>query len=182
MSIFNIGYHPLMNEDNNYIPEKGLLFNTKGKVSVWASQYPYADIPDDYFEETFSKKGSRAKNSWSDNYKIRYFDPKQMETNGAHTGTIDMHEAAGGCSCSSSYIVNLMSKAKKNKMEQVTWIILLFEQEYSIKLSGVVKDEYTTFLGAFNYDASSESLLGEEDEDEDEDEENETETDSADPE
>jgi hypothetical protein len=113
MSIFNIGYHPLMNEDNNYIPEKGLLFNTKGKVSVWASQYPYADIPDDYFEETFSKKGSRAKNSWSDNYKIRYFDPKQMETNGAHTGTIDMHEAAGGCSCSSSYIVNLMSKAKK---------------------------------------------------------------------
>jgi hypothetical protein len=63
-------------------------------------------------------------------------------------------------------------------MEQVTWIILLFEQEYSIKLSGVVKDEYTTFLGAFNYDASSESLLGEEDEAE----ENETETDAADPE
>jgi hypothetical protein len=53
-----------------------------------------------------------------------------------------------------------MSKAKKNKMEQVTWIILLFEQEYSVKLSGVNQDEYTTFLGAFNYDASSESLLG----------------------
>jgi hypothetical protein len=29
----------------------------------------------------------------------------------------------------------------------------------------VTEDEYTTFLGAFNYDASSESLLGEEDED-----------------
>ena len=57
-----------------------------------------------------------------------------------------------------------MSKAKKNKMEQVTWIILLFEQQYSVKLSGVASDEYTTFLGAFNYDASSESLLGEEDE------------------
>jgi hypothetical protein len=54
-----------------------------------------------------------------------------------------------------------MSKAKKNKMEQVTWVILLFEQEYSAKLSGVAQDEYTTFLGAFNYDASSESLLGE---------------------
>jgi hypothetical protein len=56
-----------------------------------------------------------------------------------------------------------MSKAKKNKMQQVTWIILLFEQEYSVKLSGVASDEYTTFLGAFNYDASSESLLGEQD-------------------
>jgi hypothetical protein len=154
-----------MNEDNHSISEKGLLFNTKGKVSVWASQYPYADIPDDYFEETFSKKGSRAKNCWSENYKIRYFEPKQMETNGAHTGTIDIHEAAGGCSCSSSFIVNLMSKAKKIKMEQVTWIILLFEQEYGVKQSGVTEDEYTTFLGAFNYDASSESLLGEEDED-----------------
>jgi hypothetical protein len=164
-----------MNQDHKSIPEKGLLFSTKGKVSVWASQYPYADIPDDYFEETFSKKGSRAKNCWSDNYKIRYFDPKQMETNGAHTGSIDIHEAAGGCSCSSSYIVNLMSKAKKNKLQQVTWIILLFEQEYSIKLSGVVKDEYTTFLGAFNYDASSESLLGEEDEDANEENENEDE-------
>jgi hypothetical protein len=50
-------------------------------------------------------------------------------------------------------------------MQQVTWIILLFEQEYSVKLSGVASDEYTTFLGAFNYDASSESLLGEEDAD-----------------
>jgi|TARA_B110000240_G_C13356274_1_gene391955 hypothetical protein len=154
-----------MNQDNHSILEKGLLFNTKGKVSVWVSQHPYADIPDEYFDETFSKKGSRAKNSWSDNYKIRYFDPKQMETNGAHTGTIDIHEAAGGCSCSSSFIVNLMSKAKKNKLNQVTWIILLFEQEYGVKQSGVTEDEYTTFLGAFNYDASSESLLREEEED-----------------
>ena len=49
-------------------------------------------------------------------------------------------------------------------MEQVTWIILLFEQQYSVKASGVTEDEYTTFLGAFNYDASSDSLLGENDE------------------
>lgn len=154
-----------MNQDDKSILEKGLFFNKKNKVSVWASQHPYADIPDDYFEETFSKKGSRAKNCWSDNYKIRYFDPQQMETNGAHAGTIDIHEAAGGCSCSSSFIVNLMSKAKKNKLEQVTWIILLFEQEYSVKLSGVTQDEYTTFLGAFNYDVTSDRLLGEEETD-----------------
>jgi hypothetical protein len=51
-------------------------------------------------------------------------------------------------------------------MEQVTWIILLFEQEYSVKQSGVTEDEFTTFLGAFNYDASSESLLGEDDDEE----------------
>ena len=137
-------------------------------MSVWASQYPYEDIPDEYFEETFFKKGTRARNCWSNNYKIRYFSPQLMETNGALTGTIDMHDAAGGCSCSSSFIVNYMSKAKKKKMQQVTWIILLFEHEYSIKLSGVTEDEYTTFLGAFNYDAASDSLLGEEDEQEDE--------------
>lgn len=153
-----------MNQDDNSTPDKALLFNTKGKVSVWASQYPYADIPDEYFEETFFKKGTRATNTWSNNYKIRYFSPQHMETNGAHTGTIDIQEAAGACSCSSSYIVNLMSKAKKNRMLQVTWLILLFEQQYSAKASGVFEDEYTTFLGAFNYDAASESLLGEDDE------------------
>ena len=52
----------------------------------------------------------------------------------------------------------------------MTWIILLFEQEYSVKQSGVTEDEFTTFLGAFNYDASSESLLGEDDEEEHESE------------
>ena len=138
--------------------EKGLLFAKKNKVSVWASNYPYADIPDEYFEESFFKKNTRAKNTWSKNYKIRYFVPDQMETNGAHTGTIDIHTAAGQCSCSSSFIVNLMSKARKKQLEQITWIILLFEQEYSPKLSGVAKDEYTTFLGAFDYDATSESV------------------------
>lgn len=150
-----------MNQDTHSTPNNGLLFNTKGKVSVWVSQYPYADIPDEYFEESFFKKGTRAKNTWSDNYNIRYFSPEFMETNGAHTGTIDIHEAAGGCSCSSSFIVNLMSKAKKINMLQVTWIILLFEQQYSVKASGVSEDEYTTFLGAFNYDAASESLFTE---------------------
>lgn len=140
-------------------PEKGLLFNKKNKVSVWASQYPYADIPDEYFAETFFKNDTRARNTWASNYKMRYFVPSQMETNGSHEGLIDIQTAAGQCSCSRSYIVNLMSKARKNKMQQVSWIILLFEQEYSVKLSGVEKDEYTTFLGAFNYDAASDSLL-----------------------
>lgn len=149
-----------MTQDNHPAVDKGFLFNTKGKVSVWASQHPYADIPDEYFEESFFKKGTRATNIWSNNYKIRYFVPQMMETNGAHEGMIDIHQAAGECSCSSSFIVNLMSKAKKNNMLQVSWIILLFEQQYSVKQSAVSEDEYTTFLGAFNYDAASESLLG----------------------
>ena len=129
---------------------------------MWASQHPYADIPDDYFEERFFKNNTRAKNTWSDNYRLNYFEPQMMETNGAHTGTIDIQTAAGECSCSSSFMVNLLSKAKKNNMQQVSWIILLFEHEYSAKQSGVTQDEYTTFLGAFNYDATSDSLLGEE--------------------
>lgn len=145
-----------MTDDSSTATKQGLLFTTKGKVSVWASQFPYADIPDEYFEESFFNNNSRAKNMWSDNYKMRYFDPDCMETNGAHTGTVAMLTAAGACSCSSSFIVNLMSKAKQHNMEQVTWIILLFEQEYRVKASGVSADEYTKFLGAFNYDAESE--------------------------
>ncbi len=146
-------------------PEKGLLFSKKNKVSVWVSNYPYADIPDEYFEESFFKNNTRAKNTWSDNYKMRYFLPENMETNGAHTGTIAIDTAAGQCSCSSSYMVNLLSKAKKAKMLQVSWIILLFEQEYSPKQSGVTEDHYTQFLGAFNYDPSSDSVLGEAEQD-----------------
>jgi hypothetical protein len=150
-----------MHPDNQPSAKQDFLFSKKNKVSVWASQHPYADIPDDYFEETFFKNNTRARNTWSDNYKLRYFEPQMMETNGAHSGVIDINTAAGECSCSSSFMVNLLSKAKKNNMLQVSWIILLFEHEYSAKLSGVTADEYTTFLGAFNYDADSDSLLGE---------------------
>jgi hypothetical protein len=141
--------------------DNGLLFDKKNKVSIWASNVPYAEIPDEYFEETFYKNNKRAKNTWSQNYNIRYFLPENMETNGSHEGLIDIETAAGACSCSSSFIVNLLSKAKKAKLEQVSWIILIFEQEYSVKLSGTDKDVYTTFLGAFNYDPMSENVLEE---------------------
>lgn len=137
---------------------KGLLFPKKYKVSVWVSQHPYEDIPDDYFEEQFSKNNTRAKNTWSNNFHLRYFNPGNMETNGAHVGTVNIRKAAGECSFSSSYIDVLMSKARKKKLEEITWIILLFECEYSIKLSGVGRDEYTTFLGAFDYDDSADNV------------------------
>lgn len=133
-------------------------FTKKNKVSVWVSEFPYADIPDAYFEERFSKNKTRATNSWSDNFNLAYFVVENMETNGAETGTIDVKTAAGQCSFSTSYISTLMSKAKKKKIEHITWIILLFDYEYSPKISGVEKDQYTTFLGAFNYDDEADNL------------------------
>ncbi|MCF2948722.1 immunity 22 family protein [Paraglaciecola aquimarina] len=148
--------------ENTRSTNKALLFDKKNKVSIWVSDTPYADIPDEYFEESFFKKNKRAKNTWSDNYNLAYFLPENMETNGSHDGLIDIQTAAGQCSCSSSFMVNLLSKAKKNKLENISWIILVFELEYSTKLSGVTNDYFTTFLGAFNYDPMSESLLGDE--------------------
>lgn len=145
-------------ESKRNIEKKGHDFIKKNKVSVWVSQHPYADIPDDYFEETFSKKNTRATNVWSDNYNLAFFVVENMETNGAETGTIKVKEAAGHCSFSSSYIQTLMSKAKKKTIDDITWIILLFDFEYSPKISGVEKDQYTTFLGAFNYDDDADNL------------------------
>ncbi len=138
---------------------KGFLFSKKNKVSVWASTHPYADIPDEYFEETFSKNNTRASNTWSDNFKIRYFSPSKMETNGAHEGTIDIQQAVGECSFSSSFIDVLKSKAKKKKIKEITWVILLFEYEYSAKVSGIESDEYVTLVGAFDYDDDTDSLI-----------------------
>ena len=139
--------------------EKGFLFSKKNKVSVWASTHPYADIPEAYFEEKFSKNNTRATNTWSKNFKMRYFSPSKMETNGAHEGTIYIKQAAGECSFSSSFIEVLMSKAKKKKLNEITWIILLFEYEYSAKISGIESDEYVTLVGAFDYDDDAESLI-----------------------
>jgi len=132
--------------------EKGFLFSKKNKVSIWASTHPYADIPEAYFEEKFSKNNTRATNTWSKNFKMRYFSPSKMETNGAYEGTIDIKQAVSECSFSSSFIEVLMSKAKKKKLSEVTWIILLFEYEYSAKISGIESDEYVTLVGAFDYD------------------------------
>lgn len=133
-------------------------FSKKNKVSVWASQHPYADIPDAYFEETFSRNNTRATNTWSKNFRLKYFLPENMETNGAMEGLIDIKQAVGECSFSASFVDVLMSKARKKQLEQVTWVVLLFEHEYSVKLSATGKDEYLTFLGAFDYDDDAESL------------------------
>jgi len=133
-------------------------FSKKNKVSVWASQHPYADIPDAYFEETFSRNNTRATNTWSKNFRLKYFLPENMETNGAMEGLIDIKQAVGECSFSASFMDVLMSKARKKQLEQVTWVVLLFEHEYSVKLSATGKDEYLTFLGAFDYDDDADSL------------------------
>lgn len=138
--------------------EKGHLFAKKNKVSIWASKHPYAEIPEEYFEEHFSKNNTRASNTWSSNFKMRYFRPEDMETNGSQDGTINIKQAAGECSFSCSYIDVLMSKAKKKGLLEITWLILLFEYEYSAKASGVESDEYVTLLGAFNYDDDADSL------------------------
>ena len=139
-------------------PLKDFLFTKKNKVSVWVSTNPYADIPDEYFEESFSKNNTRAKNQWSENFKIRYFNPEYLETNGSMDGTIKIKQAAGECSYSSSFYEVLMSKARKKKISEITWIILLYETEYSTKLTSTAKDKYTTFLGAFDYDDGAENL------------------------
>ncbi len=134
-------------------------FSKKNKVSVWASQHPYADIPDEYFEETFSRNNTRATNRWSNNFKLKFFLPDNMETNGTMDGLVDIRQAAGECSFSESYMPQLMSKARKNKMEQVSWIVLLFECEYSLRQTNISKDDYLTFLGAFDYDSDADSLF-----------------------
>lgn len=134
------------------------IFTKKGKVSVWVSQHPYKDIPDEYFEEAFSKNNTRAKNTWSKNYKLAYFNPDNMETNGAQSGVVDIEKAAGECSFSSSFMSVLLSKARKKKTQEITWIILLFDYEYSVKISEVSKDTHTLFLGAFDYEYGADSL------------------------
>ena len=144
--------------------EKGFLFPKKNKVSVWASTHPYADISDAYFEEKFSKNNTRASNTWSNNFKMRYFSPAKMETNGAHEGTINIKQAVGECSFSSSFIEVLMSKAKKKKLNEITWVILLFEYEYSAKISGIESDDYVTLVGAFDYGDDAERLIEVDDE------------------
>ncbi len=135
---------------------KGFLFQKKNKVSVWVSTHPYADIPDEYFEETLFKNDTRAKNQWSDNFKIRYFAPEHLETNGATEGMIKTEKAIGECSYADSFIKNLMNKAKKKDLLSITWAVLLYEFEYSNKQTGMGKDDYLTLLGAFDYDAEEE--------------------------
>jgi hypothetical protein len=139
--------------------EKGFDFSKKNKVSVWVSQHPYSEIPDAYFEESFTKNETRATNLWTKHFKIRYFKPEMMETNGAQTGLVNIRQAAGECSFSTSFIDVLMSKARKKKQEEISWIVLLFEYEYSVKLSGVESDEFLTFLGAFDYNDDADNVI-----------------------
>ena len=59
--------------------QQGHDFAKKNKVSVWVSQHPYKDIPDDYFEETFLKNSTLATNVWSENFNLNHFDTENLE-------------------------------------------------------------------------------------------------------
>jgi len=144
--------------DKKQKTEKTFDFSTKKKVSIWVSQHPYAEIPDDYFEESFTRNNTRATNQWSNNYRLKYFRPDELETNGAETGVIDVKSAAAECSFSSSFIQPLLNKARKKKINDITWMILIYEMEYSSKSTGTESDEYTKFIGAFNYDDAAANL------------------------
>ncbi|MBT4289251.1 MAG: immunity 22 family protein [Deltaproteobacteria bacterium] len=139
--------------------QKGLDYYHKNKVSVWISLFPYGEIPDEYFEEKFTHKKTRATNTWSNNFKLSYFNPNYMETNGIYSGTIMIKKAMGACSFSSSYVEALMTTARQKKIEEITWIVLLYDQAYDVTKSGVEKDEYMIFLGVFDYDETADNLF-----------------------
>ncbi len=138
---------------NNRSDTQGTFdFTKKGKVSIWVSEVPYKDIPDEYFEETYSRNKSRATNQWTQNFRMKYFAPEFLETNGAQVGTVSLQTAVSECSCSSSFMAPLLSKAKKRKVSEITWVVLLFDYEYSMSIGTVGKDQYLKFVGAFDYD------------------------------
>ncbi len=138
--------------------DKGFDFTKKNKVTIWASNVPYADIPDDYFDESLTHNEKRATNQWSRNYQIRFFNPEHMETNGSVEGLTDIEKAIGECSFSQSYIKPLLNKAKQKELLKVSWVILLFDYEYSARASGIESDEYTQLIGAFTFDEEADSL------------------------
>lgn len=147
-----------MSKDKKKADKPDNLFSKKNKVSAWISTHPYSEIPDAYFEEKFSKNNTRANNTWSDNYKIGYFIPDNIETNGSLDGMIDLERAAGECSFSSSFIEVVRSKARKKNVTDISWLILLYDVEYSLKTTGIEKDDYTLFLGAFDYTYDADSV------------------------
>jgi len=53
----------------------------------------------------------------------------------------------------------LLNKAKKSGVESVSWIILLYDTEYSVKLTEILNDEYTRFLGTFTFDDTAENVF-----------------------
>jgi len=103
-------------------------------------------------------KGKKATNTWTENFAMAFFDPNKLETNGSHKGSISIKQAVAECSCSSSFIEALMSKANKKKITELTWIVLLYDYDYSVKETGANKDKYLNFLGSFDYDSKAESL------------------------
>ena len=91
---------------------------------------------------------------------MAYFLPDSLETNGATVGTVDLRKAVGLCSSSKSYIDAVMSKARRKKIDKVTWVVILFDIEYTSKETGMGKDDYMTFLGAFSCDEEQDPVFG----------------------
>ncbi|MBY4676645.1 immunity 22 family protein [Marinobacterium arenosum] len=133
-------------------------FRCEDKVSIWVSQTPYALIPDSYFEEDFRCKGGAPVNEWAGNYGFGFYDGERLATNGVMEGSVSLQHCAGECSFSSSFVEELLAQARTQQLEQITWLILLYDFAYDPQQTGVTEDAYTRFVGVFDYNDEADGL------------------------
>lgn len=129
-------------------------FEKEGIVSVWYSTASYDQIPDSYFEED-----EAGLDQWARNFMIAAYDPENMETNGAESGTLPILDVIGPCSYSHSYGEAVKHKIEKMSDTKISWLILLFDYEYRPKKSKIFEDEFVKFVGAYPYSMTADSII-----------------------
>lgn len=128
-------------------------FAKHGKVSVWFSTTPYAEVDEAYFAET-----EAGIEQWAANFAMTDLDPENLELNGVETGTAEPMQIIAPCSYSSGYGPLVEHKIKKMGHGQIAWLVLLFDYEYRPKKTKIYKDDTLFFVGAYNYDMDDRTI------------------------
>ncbi len=126
-------------------------------VSIWVSKCNLNDIPDDYFEENYGGEDEESWNDFSSEFGFGYYDHDFVETYFIDDGEIThIKNLLEPLSYSDTFIDSAINAAIEKNLAETSFVFLIYNFEYSSKITGITESKYMSFLGAFPFKSDEE--------------------------
>lgn len=128
-------------------------------VSIWVAHTNFDAIPEDYMEYNRDDNDDAPWSTFTHNFGFGYYDDDFVESYvQPDKRTAPLYEQLKYLSYSASFIDLAVEEARKRKLDQTTFVFLMYNFAYDPKVTRIVRDDYLEFLGVFLFDQESGSV------------------------
>ena len=129
-------------------------------VSIWVAHTDFDGIPEDYLEYNRDDRDDTPWSTFTNNFGFGFYDDDFVESYlqpGKEKATV--YEQLKYLSYSSSFIEQAVAEAQKRKLEETSFVFLMYNFAYDPKVTKIQRDDYLEFLGVFTFDQQSDSAV-----------------------